>query len=517
MDAAGTHDIQGDEYQHRIEHTLSALVRPLASATAVLGGLVLVIGWAFGVTSARSLAPPLAAMAPSTSLCFLIAGLSILGLAHSGPPRDARRQGVALAGGLTIGLVAACNLAVRMSGAATGIDALALPQTLAEQPAHMSNETTIEFLLVAGCLLFFGLGKSGRRLYVVCVTTGLLITAIMLTAYILNPAQPNSTPGFTGQALHTATGFAMTFFALLFVRPSWGWLPILTSARAGGQSARQLFPAIAAAPPALSLAALMVMQLDYLPLHFRLAIDAVMASALLAGLVLHSGARQNRADETLHEALEGLRVTAHSRTVLLQEVYHRVRNNLQQVEAIVALEAARIDDDRALQAMDAIRGRILALGAVHQMLLASSNLATFDIGDYLRTLCAMASKGAAAQDARITIDVEASHELISVDFGMPIGLLVNELIANSLKHAFKGRQSGRIFIKYDFDKNGDAILIVQDNGVGAPDADQDVFPSGGMGSLIIMGLVDQLGAELSVDGRQGMSVRIVIPKAARGA
>jgi two-component sensor histidine kinase len=197
------------------------------------------------------------------------------------------------------------------------------------------------------------------------------------------------------------------------------------------------------------------------------------------------------------------------RDLLLREVYHRVKNNLQTVDGLIVMQARQVDDPQAKKGLLDLRSRIFALGLVHQQLMGSDDLQTFDFAPFLRELSENIVEGGAAKE--VTLSVKATPLTVGLDFAIPLGLLVTELVTNSLKHAFP---DGRGNIDVLLQHNDDATvgLVVADNGGGgggtAEHADE-ARPA--LGTSIIRGLVAQLKGTMVVRRDNGTRSEIRVP------
>jgi two-component sensor histidine kinase len=197
-----------------------------------------------------------------------------------------------------------------------------------------------------------------------------------------------------------------------------------------------------------------------------------------------------------------LREALSQRDLLLREVYHRVKNNLQIVDGLLMLQARSLEDPRAIQALSDLRSRVYALGLVHAQLMASKNLETFDIAPFLNELIHNVVTGGGLA---VDITVEACALEVGLDFAVPLGLLATELVTNCLKHAFPD-SPGAVRVALTRGADGAAVLTVADDGRG-PRAEG----APGVGASIIAGLVRQLSATISVDDEGGRTTTVVIP------
>lgn len=189
------------------------------------------------------------------------------------------------------------------------------------------------------------------------------------------------------------------------------------------------------------------------------------------------------------------------RDLLLREVYHRVKNNLQMVDGLLVMQSRQTSNPESRQAIQGLRDRVYALGLVHHQLMGSQDLKTFDIAPFLEELSTNLVQGGASQD--VALSIKAIPLDVGLDFAIPLGLLVTELVTNSLKHAFSDGP-GQIEVELTRSGDGALLLVVSDNGqgygeTGAPPRGRK--PALGLG--IIDGLVAQLKGTLDVRSQAG--------------
>lgn len=178
--------------------------------------------------------------------------------------------------------------------------------------------------------------------------------------------------------------------------------------------------------------------------------------------------------------------------VLLQEVHHRVKNNLQVIASMLRLQQRDLADDGLKEALDRSIGRVHAMSLVHEILYSRADLARIGIGDYLRRLVEYL-RGADPRAQAIEIAIEADDTVLPIDASVPLALIANEAITNALKHAFPDRHAGRIDVRVAT-TDGRVRLTIADNGVGAG-VD---LASGGFGLRISHALAAQLGGKASL-------------------
>jgi two-component sensor histidine kinase len=207
------------------------------------------------------------------------------------------------------------------------------------------------------------------------------------------------------------------------------------------------------------------------------------------------------ANARLTEALE-------HHEILLREVYHRVKNNLQTVDILLASEARQMADQEAVAAFRSMRQRVLAMGLVHQQLMRSKDLKTFDIAPFLQDLTKNIMESRA--DHGVKLSLQTISLTVGLDFALPVGLLVAELLTNSLKHAFPDGV-GDISVVLERAYGDKVALIVADNGRVLSSAKPAPFANTpGRGINIITGLVAQLKGALSMETKDGTRTEIYI-------
>ncbi|HEY0837549.1 MAG TPA: histidine kinase dimerization/phosphoacceptor domain -containing protein [Azospirillum sp.] len=189
-----------------------------------------------------------------------------------------------------------------------------------------------------------------------------------------------------------------------------------------------------------------------------------------------------------------LQAALREREVLLRELQHRVKNNLYVVTSLLGLQANRIDDDRARQALAEVQGRVHVIGLAYGILQGSQDISRFDLGAYLADLCRTLLAGAGGVGGPVTLDLDLQPAQVDLQVGVPLGLIVNEIVSNSLQHAF-GPQGGTVTLAVR--QTGDRIeLTVGDDGRGMDPAGVQGRP-GSLGRKLIAALAVQIQGTLT--------------------
>lgn len=188
--------------------------------------------------------------------------------------------------------------------------------------------------------------------------------------------------------------------------------------------------------------------------------------------------------------------------LLLREIHHRVKNNLEMVKSLIALQSAKIEDGASKEAMLASQNRVQSMGIIHQKLYQGENLGSIEMKDYFMNL----SEGVLDTfNAEEKVKIECAMDALNldVDTAVPIGLIVNELLTNALKYAFPEGTKGKINISLS-QENNTLLLKVSDNGIGKTEG---LKPKGtGFGTQLIELLTQQLNGTISEDHQNGTAV-----------
>lgn len=194
--------------------------------------------------------------------------------------------------------------------------------------------------------------------------------------------------------------------------------------------------------------------------------------------------------------------------VLLKEIHHRVKNNLQVISSLLGLQSRKIKDKAALDAINEGRTRVQSMSLIHQNLYKENNLTGIEIKSYLEKLCQNLFATYNISNEQISLKTNIENIILDVDSIVPIGLILNELISNALKHAFPNDRSGTISIDISEDNEG-LLMIVSDDGIGMK-SDDPLVDSDSFGYHLIKAFQRKLNADLNISGTNGTSISILI-------
>jgi PAS domain S-box-containing protein len=203
---------------------------------------------------------------------------------------------------------------------------------------------------------------------------------------------------------------------------------------------------------------------------------------------------------------ERLRASLDEKEVLLKEVHHRVKNNLQVISSLLALQGRETADPEASLMFADSQGRIRSMALIHEQLYLSGDLSRIDFSEYVRRLCLNLMDSSGASDSYVALHIDVDPVPLPLDLAIPCGMILNELVSNALKHAFTTNAHGQVNVKFHRDGNRHT-LSVSDNGVGIRVRPQH-HKTSSLGLKIVHALVKQLDGQLDVKSVAGSSFTI---------
>ncbi len=194
--------------------------------------------------------------------------------------------------------------------------------------------------------------------------------------------------------------------------------------------------------------------------------------------------------------------------VLLKEIHHRVKNNLQIISSLLRLQSGYIKDEQAFDIFKDSQNRVRAMAMIHENLYQSHDLARIEFSEYIHNLSNNLMRCYGSQ-RNISINLNIDKALLRIDTAIPCGLIINELISNSMKHAFVNSEYGEIFVDFFMIRKGEYSLNVSDNGVGITSETNSNSPTNqSLGLELVRELVEQLEGKIIFNTNLGTSVQI---------
>jgi two-component sensor histidine kinase len=211
-------------------------------------------------------------------------------------------------------------------------------------------------------------------------------------------------------------------------------------------------------------------------------------------------AERERAEETFKASLR-------QQEVLLREVHHRIKNNLQIISSLLDIQASSVEDPHIVEMFMDIQNRVISMALIHETLYQSGNLRMVNFGVYVHTLAEQIFRSYNVAMDRISLQIRADEVMLDTNQAIPCGLILNELLSNCLKHAFPGERGGEVHIELRSEAAPQVIMLVRDTGIG--------FPSGvdsghleTLGLQLVYSLTEQLGGRLEIERNDGTTVKL---------
>jgi two-component sensor histidine kinase len=252
------------------------------------------------------------------------------------------------------------------------------------------------------------------------------------------------------------------------------------------------------------------------------------AASAVENARLYQRAQQEIAERVRAE--EQIKASLKEKELLLKEIHHRVKNNLQVISSLLNLQSKDIQDPSTMEMFRESQNRVRSMALIHEKLYRSDDLARIDVGEYVRNLAAFLVRSYRANTGPIALTINAHDTYLGIDSAVPCGLIINELVSNALKHAFSSRgdrppddvsacpggqaredNENEIHIELRCDQDNRLTLIVADNGVGFP-KDLDFRNTQSLGMQLVNTLVNQLRGTVELVSHGGAQFKITFPR-----
>jgi two-component sensor histidine kinase len=198
--------------------------------------------------------------------------------------------------------------------------------------------------------------------------------------------------------------------------------------------------------------------------------------------------------------------------VLLQEIHHRVKNNMQIISSILKLQSSVIKNKRALEIFKSSQSRIKSMALIHEKLYKSKDFTRIDFSNYVQSLSNDLFRVYGINQDVVKLNIDIKDVLLDINTAIPCGLIINELVSNSLKHAFPDGRKGKIKIAMFSLNTNEMALTVSDNGVGIPE-EIDIRSTKSLGLHLITILAeDQLQGKIKLDKTKGTKFHLILRK-----
>ncbi len=208
---------------------------------------------------------------------------------------------------------------------------------------------------------------------------------------------------------------------------------------------------------------------------------------------------------------DGIKASLAEKEVLLKEIHHRVKNNLQVISSLLKLQSRYIQDSRVSEMLKDSQNRVRSMALVHEQLYQSKDLSNIDFAEYIQNLAHNLFQAYEIPAEGVNLQTNIAPCSLNIDTAVPCGLIINELVTNSLKYAFKGQTKGQIKINFTLDNNGLCVLTVSDSGIGFPQ-NLDYRNARTLGLRLVGSLVKQIRGKIELLETAGTTFQITFSK-----
>ncbi len=221
--------------------------------------------------------------------------------------------------------------------------------------------------------------------------------------------------------------------------------------------------------------------------------------------------RLNQEVEERARAEEQASVSLQNREVLLKEIHHRVKNNVQVISSLLYLQSNCTEDEETKYMFKESQNRVRSMALIHERLYQSEDLTMVDFAEYAQKLTAELFRSYGLNPMAVTIEINTENVFLSVDTAIPCGLIINELVSNALKHAFPDGRAGEISVRLHEEEDGTYTLSVSDNGVGFPEG-VDFRNTESLGMELVNKLTSQIDGAIALNDADGTEFKIAFPE-----
>jgi two-component sensor histidine kinase len=465
--------------------------------------ITVMLGWIFEVHKVLYIIPAAATMKFNTAFLFFLSCL-ILGLAYK-RKRFTRKLLFFL--NSLIFTIASFSLIEYFIDIPLDIDNTIIQDQISSGVSgRMSPATSFCFLLLS--LGFFNSIQKNKWIKQASNNCFLLVLVISFTSfvsYVMQVPMEHKIHFFQTMAIHTSFSFMILSFVALLRLPSYGFTKFLFGKQAGSKIMQLLLPLLIFMPIAFNYVLLYVFNNHYMEVDFGIALSSVgyvLVSILYVSIVGESLNRSDRERKILENKLlkkrhEELKIN------LLKETHHRVKNNFQMVNSILRLQSYKFDNKLLISVIEDCQDRIRTMAVLHESMYKYGSYEKVQIRDFFETII-HSLVDSYSGDKLIDIDVSIEPEYLETNTAVPLGLIINEIVTNSLKHAFVDRKEGTIFIRLHNPQNGHFSLIIGDNGVGFDSSKTiQLNPEQTMGEELIEVFTRQINGEIQKLEQEG--------------
>ncbi|MBM4241785.1 MAG: hypothetical protein FJ150_09025 [Euryarchaeota archaeon] len=524
------------------------LFSKITSLSVIVIGILILIGWAFNITILKTPNIVFPTVKSNVGIAFILIGISLWFL-----QKEKKSQ-------LEYFIVKICALIVVVLGFLTiteyifninlGIDQILFKEPWGAvdtvSPNRMAFTASLNVFLIGISLIFLERGrKEADKFSQIFAIIVCFISLLAFLGYIYGVSTLYKIPNYTGMTFYSTVTFLLVSIGILCSRPYHGPMAEITNNNFGGYMARRLLPPVILIPIIFGWLRTFGERAGLYGVGFGVSIT-ILSTVLLFAVIIWLNARsfnnidikrkaaehevrnyRNNLEEMVEkqteeliktnkkledeinerkEAEKRLKILLDEKELLVKEIHHRVKNNLMVISSLLNLQSRYIKDKEALGIFKESQSRAKSMALIHERLYQSTDLKRIDFGDYIRILATDLFHTYVTDPGIIKLNINVEDVMVDINTAIPLGLILNELLSNSMKHAFPEGRSGEISI--DFHSHDDEFtLIVKDNGVGFPD-DLDFKNTDSLGLRLVNSLTQQINGKIEMDRTDGTKFKV---------
>ncbi len=238
-----------------------------------------------------------------------------------------------------------------------------------------------------------------------------------------------------------------------------------------------------------------------------LSLAGLLLVLIIAFVFYYRSSAKQKANKALAAKNTEIEEQNKEKEMLLKEIHHRVKNNLQIISSLLSMQTRTLSDSKTIDAMKESQSRVKTMALIHEKLYQYDNLARINMNEYMRQLSDFLSQ-TYRSEKDIKVIIESENINLDIDTAVPLGLITNELLSNALKYAFADMDQGQVTIKLIKDSAGAYVLTISDSGKGLA-ADMDIEKSKSLGLKLVRTLTRQINGNLSISSNPGATFSIV--------
>ncbi|WP_083261348.1 sensor histidine kinase [Crocinitomix algicola] len=477
-----------------------------------LFSILTIVGWIADVPKLIFLFSEKSTMKVNTALCFLVIAFAAK-VNHSA---SSLLQFIKYTGVLIVLFISSSVLIAYLFDTSLFMDNLFVNDIYsAENPGRMSRASAL-------CFLFFSMGLVGTALNNQIIRKGfhffyvavLIISFVSSVSHLLAVPMEHKLPFFQTMSVQTSLFLVFLSLILLLRRSVFSFGEFFLSSMTGSRLVRVMMPFVVITPVILNYLLIYFSNKHWVEIDFAIAIGAVIYIIVSIIYVAYFGNRLNKINQRSKKLQRELNQSKQIalKINLLRETHHRVKNNFQLVNSLLRIQSMKLTDEKLISVLEDCQDRIRAMALLHEQLYREGNYEKVQINAFIEAITKPLID-AYKHEKLINLEFKVSPKLMDMNIAIPLGLIINEIITNSLKHAFVGRAEGKIIIELNETNEELYELIIGDDGIGlSTELVSETITEKSMGRELISIFSEQIRAKVERLNRPGTLHRFTFSK-----